>query len=553
MSYFLHNNPFGGIIVLYDDGGGGVVINPVSVVINETISSLNVGDTGSLTATVSYSDSSQVNSADTPSVVNWSSSDAAVLTIDATGNYEAISSGTASITVQVSSDSSIQTSTSIEVISAKLVELYNFGVFDEPESDGGNLVYDTGYSNKQPWLTVGEYENNMSDLGNKLIAQAGDVVYGGVMIFSTELEKAIVSLYKRIEGGYELVLDSGELSGVVGVNEFHLVEFSVPETALEEGAQYFLGVMNTSSSEDGAAVVSSITELSNKYPPALANESPTLLLDSEVDSTSPWSRAAIFKISRDVTDWHSITAARIVDGEVNGFNASHGSIDPNDVNGGTIIALEASTTSNWIRVTVDTDALGKPFAAIYLEYKGKQYVVPFTTGFRYELHNTEKTLELFNALDQNIGVESKMQVIGLTSESYDFTLGIGTHSTASTENSGFKSSWAMGSCNGEFPVTKTQVDMLYASSGLDADSNPQFKIFFGTANSEKWFSANAVVLKITFEDSTEITTPSLPWVSSKYQIIDASAQAVFDALTAKNGQSAVVHVEADLSLRTKDL
>ncbi|EXJ28734.1 hypothetical protein, partial [Vibrio parahaemolyticus] len=63
---------------------------------------------------------------------------------------------------------------------------------------------------------------------------------------------------------------------------------------------------------------------------------------------------------------------------------------------------------------------------------------------------------------------------------------------------------------------------------------------------------NAVILKITFEDSTEITTPSLPWVSSKYQIIDASAQVVFDALTAKDGQSAVVHVEADLSLRTKD-
>ncbi|EQB7930183.1 hypothetical protein ACYUFO_003513 [Vibrio parahaemolyticus] len=552
MSYFLHNNPFGGIIVLYDDGGGGVVINPVSVVINETISSLNVGDTGSLTATVSYSDSSQVNSADTPSVVNWSSSDAAVLTIDATGNYEAISSGTASVTVQVSSDSSIQTSTSIEVISAKLVELYNFGVFDEPESDGGNLVYNTGYSNKQPWLTVEEYENNMSDLGNKLIAQTGDVVYGGVMIFSTELEKAIVSLYKRVEGGYELVLDSGELSGVVGVNEFHLVEFSVPETALEEGAQYFLGVMNTSSSEDGATVVSSLNDLSNKYPPALANESPALLLDSEVDSTSPWSRAAIFKISRDVTDWHSITAARIVDGEVNGFNGANGSINPSDVNGATIIALEASITSNWIRVTVNTDALGKPFAAIYLEYKGKQYVAPFTTGFRYELHDTAKTLELFNALDQNIGVESKMQIIGLTSESYDFTLGIGTHSTASTENSGFKSSWAMGSCNGEFPVTKTQVDMLYASSGLDADSNPQFKIFFGTANSEKWFSANAVILKITFEDSTEITTPSLPWASSKYQIIDASAQAVYDALTAKAGQSAVIHVEAAASRRTKD-
>ncbi len=93
MSYFLHNNPSGGIIVLYDDGGGGVVINPVGVVISETISSLNVGDTGSLTATVPYSDSSQVNSADIPSIVSWSSSDESVLTVDISGNYEALNKG----------------------------------------------------------------------------------------------------------------------------------------------------------------------------------------------------------------------------------------------------------------------------------------------------------------------------------------------------------------------------------------------------------------------------------------------------------------------------
>lgn len=127
MSYFVHI-PFQRGMVAPPTGSGSSVISPVSVTINETISSLNVGDSGLLTATVYYSDSSQVNSSDAPNVVNWSSSDATVMSIDTTGNYEAVSPGTASVIVQVSSDSSIQTSTSIEVSSAKLVELYNFGI-----------------------------------------------------------------------------------------------------------------------------------------------------------------------------------------------------------------------------------------------------------------------------------------------------------------------------------------------------------------------------------------------------------------------------------------
>ncbi|EPE2695886.1 Ig-like domain-containing protein [Vibrio alginolyticus] len=118
MSYFLHNNPFGGIIVLYDDGGGGGVINPVSVVINETISSLNVGDTGSLTATVSYSDSSQVNSADIPSIVNWSSSDESVLTVDISSNYEALNKGDVTVTATSAEDSSLTDSLTINVESS---------------------------------------------------------------------------------------------------------------------------------------------------------------------------------------------------------------------------------------------------------------------------------------------------------------------------------------------------------------------------------------------------------------------------------------------------
>ncbi|MGD1525606.1 Ig-like domain-containing protein [Vibrio harveyi] len=114
MSYFLHNNPFRGIVVPYDDGGGDIVINPVSVVINETINNLNVGDTGRLTATVSYSDDSQVNSSDTPNVVNWSSSDESILVIDGNGNYTALDVGELTITA-TSSDPEISSSVTLSV------------------------------------------------------------------------------------------------------------------------------------------------------------------------------------------------------------------------------------------------------------------------------------------------------------------------------------------------------------------------------------------------------------------------------------------------------
>ncbi|HCH4149599.1 Ig-like domain-containing protein [Vibrio parahaemolyticus] len=149
MSYFLHNNPFGGIIVLYDDGGGGVVINPVSVVINETISSLNVGDTGSLTATVSYSDSSQVNSADTPSVVNWSSSDESKLTIDSYGNYMTLNTGDVTVTAASSENNSITDEIFINITSSTI----------EIEIGEGGLQ--TGYSKAAGYgdLISGEFPN----------------------------------------------------------------------------------------------------------------------------------------------------------------------------------------------------------------------------------------------------------------------------------------------------------------------------------------------------------------------------------------------------------
>ncbi len=113
MSYYVHNPFQRGMVVLSHNYGGRV--SPVGVVINETIGSLEVGDSGQLTATVSYNDSSQVNSADTPSVVNWSSSDESKLTIDSDGNFSCLSDGWVDITVSSSEDETITDSISVLV------------------------------------------------------------------------------------------------------------------------------------------------------------------------------------------------------------------------------------------------------------------------------------------------------------------------------------------------------------------------------------------------------------------------------------------------------
>ncbi|KIP71411.1 hypothetical protein SN11_16875 [Vibrio harveyi] len=72
---------------------------PSEIVISGAPASpLNIGDTGQLTAEVTYTNGSTVETTDKPDAAVWASSDESLLTIDANGNYEAVASGSVSVT-----------------------------------------------------------------------------------------------------------------------------------------------------------------------------------------------------------------------------------------------------------------------------------------------------------------------------------------------------------------------------------------------------------------------------------------------------------------------
>ncbi len=82
-------------------------VKPVSVSISPLDESLDVGDSGTLQATVTFNDASEVSSIDEPSVVIWTSSDESKLTIDSNGNYVCISDGWVDVTATSSDDESV--------------------------------------------------------------------------------------------------------------------------------------------------------------------------------------------------------------------------------------------------------------------------------------------------------------------------------------------------------------------------------------------------------------------------------------------------------------
>ncbi|EGQ7810378.1 Ig domain-containing protein [Vibrio parahaemolyticus] len=88
----------------------------VSIAINESIESLNVGDIGSLSATVTYDNGSQESSIDNFYIVEFSSSDDSIITIDANGNYSAVASGSVTITATSNKDTNISDSIALESI-----------------------------------------------------------------------------------------------------------------------------------------------------------------------------------------------------------------------------------------------------------------------------------------------------------------------------------------------------------------------------------------------------------------------------------------------------
>ncbi len=92
-------------------------ITPVAVSINEH-GPLYVSASGQLIATVTYSNSNVISSADDASIVAWSSSDESILTIDDNGNYTVLAVGDVTIRATSTEDAAIigevETSTAID-------------------------------------------------------------------------------------------------------------------------------------------------------------------------------------------------------------------------------------------------------------------------------------------------------------------------------------------------------------------------------------------------------------------------------------------------------
>ncbi|HGF5077502.1 TPA: Ig-like domain-containing protein [Vibrio parahaemolyticus] len=71
---------------------------PSSIIVSSFPDTVFSGDTGTLTATVTYVDEHVISTSDNPSVVQWTSSNESILTIDSNGAYTAIAGGDVTVT-----------------------------------------------------------------------------------------------------------------------------------------------------------------------------------------------------------------------------------------------------------------------------------------------------------------------------------------------------------------------------------------------------------------------------------------------------------------------
>lgn len=78
-------------------------ILPDAVTISGVPASVFRGDTGTLSATVTYSDGNSSTTAEDSGIVTWSSSDESILTIDSSGNFTALDAGSVTVTALATS------------------------------------------------------------------------------------------------------------------------------------------------------------------------------------------------------------------------------------------------------------------------------------------------------------------------------------------------------------------------------------------------------------------------------------------------------------------
>ncbi|HHY0551940.1 TPA: Ig-like domain-containing protein [Vibrio parahaemolyticus] len=79
----------------------------ISLIIDASDLSLNLGDFGRVIATLTYDNGFVRNSIDDPTIVSWSTSDASIVTIDEDGNYTVNAAGDVTITATSTEDSAI--------------------------------------------------------------------------------------------------------------------------------------------------------------------------------------------------------------------------------------------------------------------------------------------------------------------------------------------------------------------------------------------------------------------------------------------------------------
>ncbi|HHF3249096.1 TPA: Ig-like domain-containing protein [Vibrio alginolyticus] len=77
---------------------------PSSIIVSSFPDAVFSGDTGTLTATVTYVDEHVISTSDNPSVVQWTSSNESILTIDSNGAYRAIAGGDVTVTALAGSE-----------------------------------------------------------------------------------------------------------------------------------------------------------------------------------------------------------------------------------------------------------------------------------------------------------------------------------------------------------------------------------------------------------------------------------------------------------------
>ncbi|WP_050498044.1 phage tail protein I [Vibrio parahaemolyticus] len=147
-----------------------VALAPVSIVISGMPEFLAPGDVGQLVATVSYNDGTSANSLDEPSVVEWSSSDETIISIDDAGNYSALASGSVTITATSTEDAGISGSVVLESIE----DYERFSITVGEGYYGGDVLTSVGvfeYSPVHPEYkdTYGEFSSHSWPSGEPIV------------------------------------------------------------------------------------------------------------------------------------------------------------------------------------------------------------------------------------------------------------------------------------------------------------------------------------------------------------------------------------------------